>query len=759
MKQLRRLRSLSNNKADSPPDDVEENVSAATNRVITPRTPGGNANNSGSGKLEVLFPAPNKELSTTKRSLFLEHGGSGEDERGCLEAVTRFLAAITAASAADKEVLCLGALSNWSLFLIPLRDPSFIGGMLHGFKKAKQNISDRIVEIPLRSVVDVALVSGRERLQTFRSFQANSVSRPFRVVTTKKLTPDGETAVPGAAATRQCATTLDEGERHNFLLVGFEDVSRLRHFLVLACESWAIRTGGAFGGPATELLSCSPVAAQRYLAGVFEAMTGSLRNQVDAQAELMEDLANELILDAAVKEAFFFSGDIFEEIARRLDAGAATADAASAAAEDEVVHAQDGFERTATSRVRQRDDRREVLADAHLISAAAAVLDAAFFHSLQFPQRVGLVGRPKPTALPVVAENLFFVFCALRHRIGRQNCGVDGGGGTQRRDDLDGVYSAGDESLAGDGAQEAADSMVSWEDVSTVVLDRVVRALNGMSDVIRLFNIEHESLGLVRNLVGVRIGTNLRAGIHPAASDALAFLIRVNDRTVGLIEDLDLREKQRRRLEAERLLAQGPAAALSPATDQGKGKKRGVFARLASLSPGSRSRRSPTPPLTPPESPAHQSIAHSVTASDNNDGEGSGLQHLLGEGRGGAEATMSRQRRKTGTSRLGSHSPRGRRGGPLPPPVAVHDEQSPSRSFLGSAPVLLHSYAKLLNSLVCGSYNLRAAYFSSCEADLRNIGRKGGYLDMLAGLDGGTPRMIFGQTALFLHEILNECRL
>lgn len=258
-----------------------------------------------------------------------------------------------------------------------------------------------------------------------------------------------------------------------------------------------------------------------------------------------------------------------------------------------------------------------------------------------------------------------------------------------------------------------------------------------MSQVISLFNIENESLGVVRNLVGVGIGTNLRAGIHPAASDALAFLIRVNDRAVGLIEDLDLLEKQRRQQEAERLLAQGPGAH-SPASDKGKGGKRSVFARLASLSPGSRSRRSPTPPLTPPESPAHQSVAYSV-ASDNNSGEGGGLQRHLEKGRGGAEVSrtgkgMSRQQRSWGTSVLGFDSPRGRRGGPLPPPV-VHDasQQSPSRRFLGSAPVLLHSYAKLLNSLVCGSYNLRAAYFSSCEADLRNIGREGGYLVRVVG--------------------------
>lgn len=33
------------------------------------------------------------------------------------------------------------------------------------------------------------------------------------------------------------------------------------------------------------------------------------------------------------------------------------------------------------------------------------------------------------------------------------------------------------------------------------------------------------------------------------------------------------------------------------------------------------------------------------------------------------------------------------------------------------------------------------------------------FQDTLAELDGGTPRMIFGQTALFLHEILVECHL
>ena len=103
MKQLTRLRSLAN-KNTRPQDDVEEQViskkSGSTSQGITPRAPSGDVNNS--GKLELPSPAPNKDLSTTKRSLFLQHGESEEDDRGCLEAVTRFLAAI-AAAAADKD--------------------------------------------------------------------------------------------------------------------------------------------------------------------------------------------------------------------------------------------------------------------------------------------------------------------------------------------------------------------------------------------------------------------------------------------------------------------------------------------------------------------------------------------------------------------------------------------------------------------------------------------------------------------------------
>lgn len=208
--------------------------------------------------------------------------------------------------------------------------------------------------------------------------------------------------------------------------------------------------------------------------------------QVDAQVELMEDLANEMMLDAVVKEAFFSTGDIFFEIARRLDAAAAaatTADESALASETETAAVfENGFDGNGRGAPR-RDSRGEVVADARLISATAAVLDAAFFHSLQFPQRVDFVGRPKPTALPLVADNLLCVYCALRRRIAKiDDGGTNGGGGVERRKGLDGVSSAGVESVVA-GTEEMADAMISWNEMSTGVLDRVVRALNGMSDV------------------------------------------------------------------------------------------------------------------------------------------------------------------------------------------------------------------------------------------------------------------------------------
>lgn len=527
----------------------------------------------------------------------------------------------------------------------------------------------------------------------------------------------------------------------------------------------------------------------------------------------MEDLADEMILDAVVKEAFFSTGDIFFEISRRLEAAAATVAACSAVntAAGETAFRHDGF-----------DGRRAVISDARLISVTAAVLDAAFFHSIQIPQRIDLVGRPKPMSLPAVAEHLVFVYCALCRRIvtncedGADSSDIDTGG----RNDLKGFSPAGVERLA-------EDAMSPLDTLSTGVLDRVVRALNGISDVsipnsvvslrsltfvpilrashefptaigllepgqlirclssctpksrnssffdasltsqvVSLFNIENEHLGIVRNLVGVGLGVKVRVGIQPAASDALAFVVRVNDRAVDLIEGLDRREQERRQLEAARLLALGPVS-VSPTSEKSKGKKRSVFARLGSLSP--RPRRSVTPPLSPP-SPAVEPPVGLPPINDNSDVR---TNHKLEGSSGSASKTTARagvpKQEKSDVDNAsgglfgGLVGLEGRRGGgnsvgPPPPPSATQcfeSQASSPRGFLSSAPVLLHSYAKLLNALVCGSYNLREAFFSSCEVDIRNIGREGGYLDVLSRLDGGAPRMVFRQTALFLHEIAN----
>lgn len=192
----------------------------------------------------------------------------------------------------------------------------------------------------------------------------------------------------------------------------------------------------------------------------------------------MEDLADEMILDAVVKQAFFSTGDIFIEISRRLEAAAATVAECSAVntAAGKTAFRHDGFDgRNGSIR---RDGRRAVVSDARLISATASVLDAAFFHSIQIPQRVDLVGRPKPMSLPGVTENLVSVYCALCSRIvthcedGADSSDIDTGG----RNGLRGFSPAGVERLA-------EDPMSPLDTLSTGVLDRVVRALNGISDV------------------------------------------------------------------------------------------------------------------------------------------------------------------------------------------------------------------------------------------------------------------------------------
>ena len=172
------------------------------------------------------------------------------------------------------SVYCIAALSNWSLFLVPFRDPASVGGIIHSFYQAKQKTFAQIVEIPLRSIVDVAMVSARESLNTFANFEVNWVSRPFRIVTTADCYSG-----PVESEASKFDTTAS-GNESILTFVGYEAICRLRHLLVLACESWAVRDGAALGLPAVEMLSCAPTAAQRYLDEVYKAMTGPLRTQV-----------------------------------------------------------------------------------------------------------------------------------------------------------------------------------------------------------------------------------------------------------------------------------------------------------------------------------------------------------------------------------------------------------------------------------------------------------------------------------------------
>lgn len=235
-------------------------------------------------------------------------------------------------------------------------------------------------------------------------------------------------------------------------------------------------------------MSCNvkiiPVSDRRALAPLVRRFlrTGF---QVDAQVELMEDLANELMLDTVVKEIFFSTGDIFFEIARRLEAAAAMAEVSAAEGEDRSFSQDrfDGDKRTLPRRCRHR----EVFADARLISAAAAVLDAAFFHSLQSPQRIYLVGLPKPMCLPVVAENLVRVYFDLRRRILRH--------ADEAELDRGALVSA---HFAGKSA------MTTWDALLTSVLDRVVRALNEMSDVSPDTSLSPGHSSTFRHMVHVR---------------------------------------------------------------------------------------------------------------------------------------------------------------------------------------------------------------------------------------------------------------
>lgn len=290
----------------------------------------------------------------------------------------------------------------------------------------------------------------------------------------------------------------------------------------------------------------------------------------------------------------------------------------------------------------------------------------------------------------------------------------------------------------------------------------------------------------------------------------------MNDRVVYLIEELNLREQEQRKIlfleEAKQRGTLSGGAQETPSGRRGKGKRSSFFRPISRFSgknrsPGSRLSKSPPTrpsgkpsrppevfPGLPPESAVKGAIIDDARRGDTKPPrllprvksldkdlrlhrllesgdrpEDSGEEAAATDGNNSPEAATYGNNHEAATDEntpkvSGIHAPGGA-GGKVAsaPPSSIsprapclHGAPSP-RDFSSSAPVLLHSYAKLLNALVCGSYNLRAAFSSSCEADLRNIRRKGGYLDVLAGLDGGSPRKVFREVARFLHEILIEC--
>lgn len=288
----------------------------------------------------------------------------------------------------------------------------------------------------------------------------------------------------------------------------------------------------------------------------------------------------------------------------------------------------------------------------------------------------------------------------------------------------------------------------------------------------------------------------------------------MNERVVCLIEELNLREQAQRRKLLEEAEQRGSLSETqdTPRRRRDKGKRRSFFRPISSFSGKNKSPASPlskTPVARPSSKPSRppevfpglprESAVKVPTMNDDRRGDAESprlpprvksldkdvrLHRLLelgdrpedsGEEKAATDGNNDREAATYGKNHGAAtdeniHEVSGNRAsggagvsvGSAPPSSSsprapcLHGPASP-RDFLSSAPVLLHSYAKLLNALVCGSYNLRAAFSSSCEADLRNIRRKGGYMDVLARLDGGSPRKVFRETARFLHEILIEC--
>ncbi|CAM9617213.1 unnamed protein product, partial [Sphacelaria rigidula] len=616
---------------------------------------------------------------------------------------------------------CIAALSSWSLFLVPLRAPWSVGGAIAGRLSKQPNTTTKITEVPLSSMLEVGIVSAFENLKTFADHEANSISRPFRVLyDTKSDLSTGHIARNGG---HSHGGSVAKGE-WVLTFVGFEVVCKLRQYLMVARESWAMRSTVAFRGGIVQVLTSAIGAAKRYLSGIHDAMTGQLGNQVgdNAHVGIMEDLADELVLDTAVKRVFFSVGSIFLGISRWLEQVTA----------DSNVQEQSG------------DVLSTLVWDIRRFSAAAAVLNAAFFHSIEVRERLDLVAHPIPVSIPVVSELLVDAYSSLNRRL-EQFQNEDG-------------YCNQEEAIGEEGPSHAlhpSTTTASTEDLdklSTSMGDWLVGALNGMGEAVRLFNLENERKGIVRNDISVALGRCYRSGLQPAASDSSRLIVTITERAVGLIEHLERQEQERAaKLARLRSLPESPAPE-SPNTRKVRRRRSTFFSlRPHSLNFIKSPHGTPPGPLAIPLSPAagdeksedtkllpplkvHGALLDRVIPS--------GQKLLKGES-GGEIANLARHQHQQGM-------------GDDEASQSVPVSTRMSQDLLLSAPVLLYSYCKLLHGLVCGSYDLRAAFVTKCEADLRNIGREGGYVDVLASLDGGSPRMVFRECVRFLLEVLAE---
>lgn len=144
-----------------------------------------------------------------------------------------------------------------------------------------------------------------------------------------------------------------------------------------------------------------------------------------------------------------------------------------------------------------RDGRRSAGTDARLLSATAAVFDAAFFHSMQLPQKMDIFMLSTPMAVPNIAETFVRLYCDLKRRwLGNRDGGGGGGGdygGEHTHEDStqDLCMSSsrtplGENDDAGGEHAVEPETRVTDETLSRRrkrTLDSVVRALNGISDV------------------------------------------------------------------------------------------------------------------------------------------------------------------------------------------------------------------------------------------------------------------------------------